>query len=122
MNFLKPKYLPILLFFSSMSFSQMHPEGNCSGYAISGGKLDISKKDQICRFDNLIDYTYENFPENFLYRIGNSSEELDIYKSYKEMMEKFPEFPSTSLSTVSADTYINLPLSSPCFCAGRAFN
>ena len=91
MNFLKPKYLPILLFFSSMSFSQMHPEGNCSGYAISGGKLDISKKDQICRFDNLIDYTYENFPENFLYRIGNSSEELDIYKSYKEMMEKFPE-------------------------------
>ena len=71
MNFLKPKYLPILLFFSSMSFSQMHPEGNCSGYAISGGKLDISKKDQICRFDNLIDYTYENFYIELVIRAKN---------------------------------------------------
>ena len=80
----------ILLLFSISIFSQASPEGNCGGYGISGGKLDISKKDQICRFDNLMDYTYEYFPDRFIYPIGNSGREIDIYKSYEEMISQYP--------------------------------
>ena len=57
----------ILLLFSISTFSQSSPEGSCGGYGISGGKLDISKEDQICRFDNLMKFTYKNSPERFLY-------------------------------------------------------
>lgn len=80
----------ILLLFSISIFSQAYPEGNCEGKGMSGGKLDISKKDQICRFDNLMDYTYEYFPDRFIYPIGNSGREIDIYKSYEEMISQYP--------------------------------
>jgi len=80
----------ILLLFSISTFSQSSPEGSCGGYGISGGKLDISKEDQICRFDNLMKFTYKNSPERFLYPVGNTGNEIDIYKSYEEMISKFP--------------------------------
>ena len=93
----------ILLLFSISIFSKsssdvLHllkvpsygPEGSCGGYGISGGKLDISKEDQICRFDNLMKFTYKNSPERFIYPVGNTGNEIDIYKSYEEMISKFP--------------------------------
>lgn len=95
----------ILLLFSINIFSQSSPEGSCGGYGISGGKLDISKEDQICRFDNLMKFIYKNSPERFIYPVGNtgsgidisksavgfdSKGGIDIYKSYEEMISMFP--------------------------------
>ncbi len=89
----------ILLFFSVNIFSQASPEGSCDkffndeiigGYGISGGKLDISKEDQICRFDNLMKFIYKNSPERFIYPVSNTESGIDIYKSYEEMISMFP--------------------------------
>ena len=36
-------------------------------------------------------FTYKNSPERFLYPVGNTGKEIDIYKSYEDMIAKFPQ-------------------------------